>query len=132
MLHECNSPYIVGFYGAFYSDGEISICMEHMVSPQPSSAPRCLGLCEPEIPGEVGWGAAAGLGEPEFPSGVGYSVLLLAAGSSGSSLFRLLGVQRGHRAPVGAACSCSGIKATEIDFLESGSRGLGVGQTEML
>lgn len=34
--------------------------------------------------------------------------------------------------PVGAACSCSGIKATEIDFLESGSRGLGVGQTEML
>lgn len=32
MLHECNSPYIVGFYGAFYSDGEISICMEHMVA----------------------------------------------------------------------------------------------------
>uniref|UniRef100_A0AAZ3R166 Dual specificity mitogen-activated protein kinase kinase 1 n=1 Tax=Oncorhynchus tshawytscha TaxID=74940 RepID=A0AAZ3R166_ONCTS len=33
VLHECNSPYIVGFYGAFYSDGEISICMEHMVLP---------------------------------------------------------------------------------------------------
>uniref|UniRef100_A0A8C7XTJ2 Dual specificity mitogen-activated protein kinase kinase 2 n=1 Tax=Oryzias sinensis TaxID=183150 RepID=A0A8C7XTJ2_9TELE len=32
VLHECNSPYIVGFYGAFYSDGEISICME-MVDP---------------------------------------------------------------------------------------------------
>uniref|UniRef100_A0A7N6BLS5 Dual specificity mitogen-activated protein kinase kinase 2 n=1 Tax=Anabas testudineus TaxID=64144 RepID=A0A7N6BLS5_ANATE len=31
VLHECNSPYIVGFYGAFYNDGEISICMEHMV-----------------------------------------------------------------------------------------------------
>ncbi|XP_076775445.1 dual specificity mitogen-activated protein kinase kinase 2 isoform X1 [Arvicanthis niloticus] len=30
VLHECNSPYIVGFYGAFYSDGEISVCMEHM------------------------------------------------------------------------------------------------------
>ncbi|XP_020319102.1 dual specificity mitogen-activated protein kinase kinase 2 isoform X2 [Oncorhynchus kisutch] len=30
LLHECNSPYIVSFYGAFYSDGEISICMEHM------------------------------------------------------------------------------------------------------
>uniref|UniRef100_A0A8C5AM44 Dual specificity mitogen-activated protein kinase kinase 1 n=1 Tax=Gadus morhua TaxID=8049 RepID=A0A8C5AM44_GADMO len=30
VLHECNSPYIVGFYGAFYSDGEISICMENM------------------------------------------------------------------------------------------------------
>ena len=31
VLHECNSPFIVGFYGAFYSDGEISICMEYMV-----------------------------------------------------------------------------------------------------
>uniref|UniRef100_A0A0B6ZVN3 mitogen-activated protein kinase kinase n=1 Tax=Arion vulgaris TaxID=1028688 RepID=A0A0B6ZVN3_9EUPU len=30
VLHECNSPYIVGYYGAFYSDGEISICMEYM------------------------------------------------------------------------------------------------------
>ncbi|XP_022097416.1 dual specificity mitogen-activated protein kinase kinase 1-like [Acanthaster planci] len=30
VLHDCNSPYIVGFYGAFYSDGEINICMEHM------------------------------------------------------------------------------------------------------
>nr|UCK81528.1 dual specificity mitogen-activated protein kinase kinase 1 [Arenicola marina] len=30
VLHMCNSPYIVGFYGAFYSDGEISICMEYM------------------------------------------------------------------------------------------------------
>ena len=30
VLHECNSPYIVGFYGAFNSDSEISICMEYM------------------------------------------------------------------------------------------------------
>lgn len=30
VLHECNSPYIVGFFGAFNSDGEISICMEYM------------------------------------------------------------------------------------------------------
>lgn len=30
ILHDCNSPYIVGFYGAFYFDGEISICMEYM------------------------------------------------------------------------------------------------------
>ena len=51
VLHECNSPYIVGFYGAFYSDGEISICMEHMVSatghlhPGPSRCPQShLGL----------------------------------------------------------------------------------------
>lgn len=31
VLHECNSPHIVGFYGAFYSEGEINICMEYMV-----------------------------------------------------------------------------------------------------
>lgn len=30
VLHECNSPYIVGFYGAYNSDGEINICMEYM------------------------------------------------------------------------------------------------------
>ncbi|XP_049638761.1 dual specificity mitogen-activated protein kinase kinase 1 [Suncus etruscus] len=41
VLHECNSPYIVGFYGAFYSDGEISICMEHMLAKLP--VPGTLG-----------------------------------------------------------------------------------------
>ncbi len=30
VLHECNSPYIVGFYGAYTSDGEINICMQYM------------------------------------------------------------------------------------------------------
>lgn len=30
VLHECNFPHIVGFYGAFYNDGEISICIEYM------------------------------------------------------------------------------------------------------
>ncbi|ELW62385.1 Dual specificity mitogen-activated protein kinase kinase 1 [Tupaia chinensis] len=50
VLHECNSPYIVGFYGAFYSDGEISICMEHMHGAglpgkgAPSSVPATLDL----------------------------------------------------------------------------------------
>jgi len=30
ILHDCNSPYIVGFYGPYPSDGEINICMEYM------------------------------------------------------------------------------------------------------
>lgn len=30
VLHECKSPHIVGFYRAFQSNGEISICMEYM------------------------------------------------------------------------------------------------------
>lgn len=32
VLHECNSPHIVGFYGNFCLNNEISICMQHMVS----------------------------------------------------------------------------------------------------
>eukprot|EP01137_Pigoraptor_chileana_P014423 Opistho-2@69025 len=30
ILEECRSPFIVGFYGAFFNEGEISICMEYM------------------------------------------------------------------------------------------------------
>lgn len=30
VLHDCNSPYIVGYYGAFFADGDISLCMEFM------------------------------------------------------------------------------------------------------
>lgn len=30
VLHDCNSPYIVGFYGAFYNSEDISMCMEYM------------------------------------------------------------------------------------------------------
>ena len=30
-LHEYNSPYIIGFFGHFRIDNEISICMQHMV-----------------------------------------------------------------------------------------------------
>ncbi|KAH9369861.1 hypothetical protein HPB48_013866 [Haemaphysalis longicornis] len=41
VLHECNSPHIVGFYGAFYSDGEINVCMEYMVRAAP---PSCLSF----------------------------------------------------------------------------------------
>ena len=30
VLHDCNLMHIVGFYGEFISDGEISICMEYL------------------------------------------------------------------------------------------------------
>lgn len=31
IMHECNSPYIVSFYGAFMSDtGDVIMCMEYM------------------------------------------------------------------------------------------------------
>ena len=30
ILHECRSPYIVGYFGAYQCDGEINIFMEYM------------------------------------------------------------------------------------------------------
>jgi mitogen-activated protein kinase kinase len=30
ILHECNSPYIVSFYGAYLSEPHICMCMEYM------------------------------------------------------------------------------------------------------
>jgi len=30
ILHECNSPYIVGYFGAYQCDGEINVFMEYM------------------------------------------------------------------------------------------------------
>ncbi len=30
ILHECSSPYIIDFYGAFYQDGAVYMCIEYM------------------------------------------------------------------------------------------------------
>lgn len=31
IMHDCNSPYIISFYGAFMSDGrDVVMCMEYM------------------------------------------------------------------------------------------------------
>ena len=30
IMHDCSSPYIVSFYGAFMVDMEICMCMEYM------------------------------------------------------------------------------------------------------
>ena len=33
IMHECNSPYIISFYGAFMnSTGDVVMCMEYMDS----------------------------------------------------------------------------------------------------
>jgi serine/threonine protein kinase len=31
VLERCHSPYVVGFYGAFFHDNNMNICMEYMV-----------------------------------------------------------------------------------------------------
>jgi len=32
VLNNCHSPYIVDYYGAFYNEGNINICMTYMAS----------------------------------------------------------------------------------------------------
>eukprot|EP00066_Takifugu_rubripes_P023689 XP_011612955.1 PREDICTED: dual specificity mitogen-activated protein kinase kinase 2 isoform X2 [Takifugu rubripes] len=61
VLHECNSPYIVGFYGAFYSDGEISICMEHMDGGSLDQVLKEAGKMPEEILGKVSIAVLRGL-----------------------------------------------------------------------
>nr|XP_015198764.1 PREDICTED: dual specificity mitogen-activated protein kinase kinase 1 isoform X2 [Lepisosteus oculatus] len=61
VLHECNSPYIVGFYGAFYSDGEISICMEHMDGGSLDQVLKKAGKIPEQILGKVSIAVIKGL-----------------------------------------------------------------------
>uniref|UniRef100_A0AAV2L3T4 Dual specificity mitogen-activated protein kinase kinase 1 n=1 Tax=Knipowitschia caucasica TaxID=637954 RepID=A0AAV2L3T4_KNICA len=61
VLHECNSPYIVGFYGAFYSDGEISICMEHMDGGSLDQSLKLAGKIPEQILGKVSIAVLKGL-----------------------------------------------------------------------
>uniref|UniRef100_A0ABI0NRQ5 Dual specificity mitogen-activated protein kinase kinase 1 n=2 Tax=Bos TaxID=9903 RepID=A0ABI0NRQ5_BOVIN len=61
VLHECNSPYIVGFYGAFYSDGEISICMEHMDGGSWDQVLKKAGRIPEQILGKVSIAVIKGL-----------------------------------------------------------------------
>lgn len=61
VLHECNSPYIVGFFGAFYSDGEISICMEHMDGGSLDQILRKAGRIPEKILGKISVAVLKGL-----------------------------------------------------------------------
>ncbi|XP_027270576.1 dual specificity mitogen-activated protein kinase kinase 1-like isoform X1 [Cricetulus griseus] len=60
-LHECNSPDIVGFYGAFYSDGKISICMEHMDGGSLDQVLKKAGRIPEQILGKVSIAVIKGL-----------------------------------------------------------------------
>lgn len=55
VLHECNFAHIVGFYGAFYSDGEISICMEYMDGGSLDLILKKAGRIPESILGESNW-----------------------------------------------------------------------------
>ena len=53
LLHDCSSPHIVSFYGAFLNDDTISMCMEFMDVGSFDRIYRKLGKLPPEIVGKV-------------------------------------------------------------------------------
>ncbi|XP_027202663.2 dual specificity mitogen-activated protein kinase kinase 1-like [Dermatophagoides pteronyssinus] len=61
ILHDCNSPHIVGFYGAFYSDGEINICMEYMDGGSFDLVLKNAGRIDEHILGKVATAVIKGL-----------------------------------------------------------------------
>lgn len=53
ILHHCESPYIVTFYGAFLSEPDVCMCMEHMDIGSLDAIYRKHGPIEPPILGKI-------------------------------------------------------------------------------
>ncbi|MCO5598580.1 hypothetical protein L7F22_052677 [Adiantum nelumboides] len=53
ILHECNSPHIVSFYGAFLAEPHICMCMEYMDVGSLDSIYKKNGPIKPDICGQV-------------------------------------------------------------------------------
>ncbi|RKP22358.1 kinase-like domain-containing protein [Syncephalis pseudoplumigaleata] len=61
VLHDCDSPYIVSFYGAFLNHGEICMCMEYMDIGSLDSIYRKKGPIDVEIVGKITYNVLSGL-----------------------------------------------------------------------
>ncbi|KAG9302297.1 hypothetical protein G9A89_008788 [Geosiphon pyriformis] len=61
ILHECNSPYIVSFYGAFITEGDISMCMEYMDVGSLDNIYKKNGAVPLEILGKITYAVLGGL-----------------------------------------------------------------------
>ena len=61
VLHKCNSPYIVGFYGAFTNNNDISICMEFMDGLSLDIVQQTVGRIEEKWVGRIAVAVIRGL-----------------------------------------------------------------------
>ncbi|CCF53659.1 hypothetical protein NDA11_004685 [Ustilago hordei] len=61
ILHECNSPYIVSFYGAYLSEPHICMCMEFMEKDSLDGIYKKYGPIAPEICGKIAVAVSHGL-----------------------------------------------------------------------
>lgn len=62
ILHKCNSPYIVSFYGAFLAEGDISICMEFMNCGSLDQVYKKTGNVSEDVAGKIAHATLSGLG----------------------------------------------------------------------
>ncbi|KAF8555258.1 Pkinase-domain-containing protein [Imleria badia] len=61
IMHDCNSPYIISFYGAFLSDPNICICMEYMDKGSLDGIYKKIGAIDIEVVGHVALAVLEGL-----------------------------------------------------------------------
>lgn len=60
-MHDCNSQYIISFYGAFISDPNICICMEFMDKGSLDGIYKKIGPIDIEVVGKVALAVLEGL-----------------------------------------------------------------------
>jgi len=60
-MHDCNSLYIISFYGAFISDPNICICMEYMDKGSLEGIYKQIGPIDIDVVGKVALGVLEGL-----------------------------------------------------------------------
>jgi hypothetical protein len=61
IMHDCNSPYIISFYGAFISDPNICICMEFMDKGSLDGIYKQIGAIDIDVVGKVALAVLEGL-----------------------------------------------------------------------
>lgn len=61
IMHDCNSPYIVGFYGAYINDNDIHVCMEHMDCTSLDSILTKKGKLPLDVLGKIAYSVIEGL-----------------------------------------------------------------------
>ncbi|KAI8590874.1 MAP kinase kinase (MEK) [Geranomyces variabilis] len=61
IMHQCISPYIVSFYGAYLNEGDLSICMEYMNLGSLDNIYKKIGPIPEDVIGKVTYAVLAGL-----------------------------------------------------------------------
>ena len=60
-MHDCHSPYIISFFGAFLSDPNICICMEYMDKGSLDGIYKRIGAIDIDVVGKVALAVLEGL-----------------------------------------------------------------------